>query len=182
MARLLAVTAFILSTIGVMPAAHAELAVNARAPQVMTRGALGGEVFAFNLQRALRDGPVLLYFFPKAFTEGCTLEANAFAEATEEFRQLGVTVVGMSTDPVDALRRFSVSECRSRFAVASAGPAVVRAYDVDLKRDGASTGLATRTSYLITPDRRIRFVHTDMNYRTHVPRALAAAREWRAAR
>ena len=82
----------------------------------------GGEVklLDFSLAKQLKKGPVVLYFFPAAFTPGCTVEANQFAEATPEFRKLGATVVGMSADPVETLAKFSTSECRSKFAVASA--------------------------------------------------------------
>ena len=113
------------------------------------QGALGGRTFQFNLRQALRRGPVVLYFYPKAFTQGCTLEAHAFAEATDQFRAAGATVVGMSADDLPTLQKFSREACRDKFAVAAATPQVIAAYDVDLKRDGTSTGLTKRTSYVI---------------------------------
>ena len=156
--------------------ASAELAAGARAPTFTARGALGGKLFTVNLAQALKRGPVVLYFYPKAFTQGCTLEANAFAEATPEFRKAGATVIGLSNDDFATLQRFSTEACRDRFAVASATPAIVKAYDVDLVRDGKSTGLTKRTSYVIGRDGRVRFVHSDMDYKDHVRLTLNAVK------
>ncbi len=166
-----------------LPAASlAELPQGARAPNFATQGALAGKPFAFNLRAALRRGPVVLYFYPKAFTQGCTLEARAFAEASDDFRAAGATVVGMSADDVPTLQRFSTEACRDKFAVASASPQIIRAFDVDLKRDGVSTGLTTRTSYVIGRDGRIRLVYTNMNYAEHVRLTLEAVRAMKAVR
>lgn len=154
--------------------AHAELPVGATAPKFSARGALAGKVFSFNLDSALKKGPVVLYFFPKAFTPGCTLEAHAFAEAADQFKAAGATLIGMSTDDLPALKKFSSLDCRNKFPVASATPAVVAAYDVDLKRDGQSTGLTSRTSYVIGKDDKIVMVHSDMDYRDHVRLTLDA--------
>ncbi|HVR89561.1 MAG TPA: peroxiredoxin [Novosphingobium sp.] len=171
-----------LAALLVPTASQAELPNGARAPNFSTQGALAGQPFAFNLRAALRRGPVVLYFYPKAFTQGCTLEAHAFAEATDQFRAAGATVIGMSADDVPTLQRFSTEACRDKFAVASATPAIIRAYDVDLKREGVSTGLTSRTSYVIGRDGRIRLVHSDMNYADHVRLTLAAVQAMQAAR
>jgi peroxiredoxin Q/BCP len=166
-----------------LPAAsQAELPQGARAPDFATQGALAGKPFAFNLRAALRRGPVVLYFYPKAFTQGCTLEAHAFAEASADFAAAGATVVGMSNDDVPTLQRFSTEACRDKFAVAVATPAIISAYDVALVRAGVSTGLTSRTSYVIGRNGRIRMVHTDMDYRDHVRLTLEAVRAMRAAR
>ena len=157
-------------------AANAELPVGARAPNLVAKGARGGKLFTVNLVQALRRGPVVLYFYPKAFTQGCTLEAHAFAEATADFRKAGATVIGMSNDDVATLQRFSTEECRDKFAVAAATPRIVAAYDVDLVREGKSTGLTKRTSYVIGQDRRIRLVHSDLDYKDHVRLTLDAVR------
>src|SRR6516164_5766866 len=90
-----------------------------QAPDFTTQASLGGSVFTFSLAEALKKGPVVLYFYPAAFTTGCTIEAHEFAEATDKFKKLGATVIGVSHDPIDKLAKFSVSECRSKFAVAS---------------------------------------------------------------
>ena len=155
-------------------AANAELAAGAKAPNFTARGALGGKLFLVNLAQALKRGPVVLYFYPKAFTQGCTLEAHAFAEASADFRAAGATVIGLSNDDFPTLQRFSTEECRDKFAVASASPAVVKAYDVDLVHNGKSTGLTKRTSYVIGQDGLIKLVHSDMDYKDHVRSTLAA--------
>jgi len=156
--------------------ASAELPKGAAAPDFTTQGTLAGKPFTFHLRQALKKGPVVLYFYPKAFTQGCTLEAHAFAEATPDFARAGATVVGMSADDLPALVKFSREACRDKFAVGIASPAVIKAYDVDLKREGVSTGLTTRTSYVIARDGRIRMVHSNMDYRDHVRLTLEAVK------
>lgn len=153
--------------------AHAALPIGAAAPNLVTTGAVGGKPFKLNLKQQLRKGPVVLYFFPKAFTEGCTLEARAFSEAMPEFRKAGAQVIGMSTDDLPTLQRFSVEACRSAFPVATATPAAVKAYDVEFKK---RPGLTDRTTYVIDRRGRITFVHSDLNYAEHVQKSLAAVR------
>ncbi|MFY7835442.1 MAG: peroxiredoxin [Novosphingobium sp.] len=158
--------------------ASAELANGVKAPAFEAKGALAGKPFSFSLAKALKKGPVVLYFYPKAFTQGCTLEAHAFAEASADFSAAGATVVGMSNDDIATLQKFSTEACRDKFAVASASPAVIKAYDVDLKKpDGVSTGLTKRTSYVIGRNGRVVMVHSDMDYRDHVKMTLAAVRK-----
>lgn len=157
--------------------AFAELPVGAKAPLFATDAALGGEAFAFNLRAALAKGPVVLYFYPKAFTKGCTLEARQFAEAADEFAAAGATVIGMSADDIETLKRFSTEECRDKFAVGAATPRIIEAYDAALVRDGTDTGLTERTSYVIDQSGRIVFVHSDLDYRDHVRLTLAAVRK-----
>jgi peroxiredoxin Q/BCP len=153
--------------------AAAALKQGARAPQIATIGAVGGKTFKLNLKNQLRRGPVVLYFFPKAFTKGCTLEAHAFSEATAQFKKAGAQVIGMSADNVETLKKFSVEECRSAFPVASATPAVQKAYDVAWAEH---PGLITRTSYVIARDGRIVMVHDDLDWSQHVARTLAAVK------
>lgn len=157
----------------------AALKVGAKAPDFTTQATLAGQPFAFTLREALRKGPVVLYFYPAAFTKGCTVEAHLFAEATDEFNALGATVIGVSKDDIDTLNRFSVSECRNKFAVA-ADPdlTIAKAYDAKMPLLGA----AERTSFVITPDARIAHVHSAMSPDDHVRTTLAAVRAWSAAR
>ena len=153
--------------------ASAALNVGARAPDFVTTGAIGGKPFRIQLKQELRKGPVVLYFYPKAFTQGCTLEARAFSEAMPEFRKAGARVIGLSADDLPTLRRFSVEACRSAFPVATASPAVISAYDVALKE---RPGMTNRTSYVIARDGRIVYVHSDLNWSEHVAKTLAAVR------
>ena len=110
--------------------AIAALPVGAKAPAINTQALLAGKPFAFNLTSALKKGPVVLYFYPAAFTQGCTIEAHEFAEATDDFRKEGATVIGISADTIETLNRFSREACRDKFAVASAHAATIKAYDV----------------------------------------------------
>lgn len=153
--------------------ASAALPTGATAPDFVTAGAVGGKAFRLHLKRELSKGPVVLYFFPKAFTKGCTLEAHAFSEARDEFRKAGAQIIGMSGDDLETLKRFSVEACRSAFPVATATPGTIAAYDVAIE---GRPGLAARTSYVIAPDGRIAFVHSDMDWSEHVSRTLAAVR------
>jgi peroxiredoxin Q/BCP len=114
--------------------ALAALASGAKAPDFTTRGAIAGKVFTVHLAEQLKKGPVVLYFFPAAYTGGCNAEAHAFAEAIPAFTKAGATVIGMSADNVETLSKFSAEKCAGKFAVASAGPNVVKGYDVALGR------------------------------------------------
>lgn len=156
--------------LAVQPAAAA-LPVGSTAPEVRTMGALGGKTFRLDLAEQLRHGPVVLYFFPKAFTEGCTLETKAFADAMPSFRAAGARVIGMSADDLPTLKRFSTEACRSKFPVATASPATIQAYDVVLKM---KPGLTDRTSYVIAPNGRIVMVHSELDWKEHVSKTLAA--------
>lgn len=151
----------------------AALPVGSRAPDFTTTGALAGKPFKLRLKEQLRHGPVVLYFFPKAFTKGCTLEARAFSEASPEFSKLGARVIGMSRDDLPTLQKFSVEECRNAFPVASATAEVAKAYDVVLKQ---KPELTDRTSYVIAQDGRIVFVHSDLDWSEHVQKTLSAVR------
>lgn len=156
--------------------ATAALAPGSRAPDFTTRGAVAGKVVNVRLAEQLKRGPVVLYFFPAAFTSGCNAEARAFAARIDDFKAAGSTVIGMSADPVEQLRKFSATECAGRFAVASAGPAVVKGYDVALPRQIGGRTVTSRTSYVIDRDGRVAFVHDEMNPSQHVDLTLAAVR------
>lgn len=151
----------------------AALPVGAKAPEIRTMGALGGKTFKLDLKDQLRHGPVVLYFYPKAFTEGCTLEAKAFADAMPEFRKAGARVVGMSADDLGTLKRFSTEACRNAFPVATASPTTIKAYDVALKQ---KPELSDRTSYVIARNGRIVMVHSELDWKDHVAKSLAAVR------
>ena len=162
--------------------ASAELPVGAKAPIFATQAALAGKAFGFNLRTALAKGPVVLYFYPRAFTKGCTLEAHEFAEATPEFAKLGATVIGMSNDDIETLKRFSKEGCRDKFAVAAATPKIVKAYQAALVSEGKQTGMTERTSYVIDRKGRIVFVHSDLDYKDHVRLTLDAVKKLQAKR
>jgi len=166
------VSCMIAALLAAQPAAAA-LPVGAAAPDFQTTGALAGKPFKLHLRDQLRHGPLVLYFYPKAFTQGCTLEAKAFADAMPEFRKAGARVVGMSADDLETLKRFSTEACRSVFPVATASPTTIKAYDVVLKQ---KPELADRTSYVIDRKGRIVMVHSDLDWTDHVAKTLAAVR------
>jgi peroxiredoxin len=153
--------------------ATAALKVGDKAPDFTTTGAVGGKPFKVHLAQQLRKGPVVLYFFPKAFTSGCTAEAHAFSDSIGDFKKAGAQVIGMSADNLATLKDFSVKECRSTFPVATATPATQKAYDVAW---AAHPGITTRTSYVIDKSGKIAMVHDDLDFSQHVARTLAAVK------
>ena len=153
--------------------AIAALKVGAKAPDFTTTGAVGGKAFKLHLAAQLKKGPVVLYFFPKAFTSGCTAEAHAFSESIGAYKKAGAQVIGMSADNLDTLKDFSVKECRNAFPVATASPATQKAYDVAW---AAHPGLTTRTSYVIDRHGKIVMVHDDLDFSEHVAKTLAAVK------
>lgn len=172
-------SALALSLLFTTAPAFAALAPGATAPDFSTQGALAGKPFSFSLKQALKKGPVVLYFYPKAFTSGCTIEAHEFAEATPEFNKLGATVIGMSGDDVETLKRFSTEECRNKFAVATATPAVIKSYDVTLP---VAATRSNRTSYVIAPNGKIVFAYSAMSPEGHVSGTMDAVRKWKGAK
>lgn len=160
------------ASIAIAPASAA-LKAGARAPDFTSTGALAGKPFKVHLKEQLKKGPVVLYFFPKAFTKGCTLEAHAFSEATAEFKKAGATVIGMSADDLPTLKKFSVEACRNAFPVATATAATQKAYDVAWAE---RPGLTTRTSYVIARNGKIVMVHDDLDFSQHVAKTLAAVK------
>ncbi len=156
--------------------ASAQLKPGDAAPAFTLAATLAGEAFEFSLDKALEQGPVVLYFYPAAFTQGCTIEAHNFAEATDEYKAYGATVLGVSADDLEKLKKFSVSACRSKFAVA-ADPAakVIQAYDAGMS---FRPNMAGRVSYVITPDHKIYYAFSSSNPDDHVPNTMAAVKQW----
>src|ERR1700728_3453822 len=156
--------------------ATAALKPGDKTPDSSTQDSLAGKSFDFSLASALKKGPVVLYFYPAAFTPGCTVEAHEFAEATDKFTALGATVIGVSHDPIDKLNKFSVSECRNKFAVASdADGSVMKEYDAILPQ---RPEFANRTSYVIAPTGEIIYPYTELKPEAHVENTMAAVKKW----
>lgn len=159
-----------LAAVAAATPALAALPVGANAPAIKTQVALAGKDTPFDLQAALKKGPVVLYFFPAAFTAGCTAEAHEFAEASDDFHKAGATILGMTAGNVDRIAEFSKSECRDKFAVGAATPEVIKAYDVAL---AARPGWTSRVSYVIGKDGKIIYVHNNPNFAEHMKGTLA---------
>jgi len=157
--------------------ALATLAVGAAAPDFTAEAALGGKTFTFSLAQALRKGPVVLYFYPKSFTSGCTVEAHNFAEAAPAFESLGASLIGMSNDDIATQKEFSTKECRDKFPVAAdAGAKVARQYDATFT---LMPNTADRVSYVIGPDGKVLYVYASLDPDQHVTNTLKAVQAWR---
>lgn len=158
------------------PPAMAALKTGASAPSFTTQASLGGKEFTFSLADALKGGPVVLYFYPKAFTSGCTVEAHMFAEAMDEFKSLDTTVIGISKDNIKTLNKFSVEACQNKFPVGADDGKIIKAYDANLL-----FSYANRTSFVIAPDGTIIYSYTAMDPDEHVANTMNAVKTWRAA-
>ena len=178
MKRILAIAA-ILGAAMTAGTANASLAVGAKAPDFTAQASLGGKEFTFSLADALKKGPVVLYFYPAAFTKGCTIEAHDFADATDQFKAMGATVIGVSHDDIATLDRFSTSECRSKFAVAAdPDKKVIKSYDENMSM---FLPYSNRTSYVIAPDSTVLMVYSALDPDQHVAKTMAAVKAWESA-
>ena len=167
-----------LAALAVTTPALAALSVGAKAPDFSAQAAMAGKSFNFNLDSALKKGPVVLYFFPAAFTKGCTVEAHDFADATDDYKKLGATVIGVTAGNIDRLAEFSKSECRSKFPVAAdANLKIAKAYDSTM---AIFPGHSNRTSYVIAPDHKVIFAYSDLDPSKHVDLTMDALKKWRA--
>jgi peroxiredoxin len=159
--------------------ALAALKVGAQAPDFSAQASQAGKQFPFRLSDALKKGPVVLYFFPAAFTSGCTLEAHEFAEASDDYKKLGATLIGVTAGNIDRLTEFSVSECRSKFAVAAdPNAAIAKSYESTL---AVRPGWSDRTSYVIAPDGKVVLVYSNLSPNEHVAKTLDALKAYRTA-
>ena len=157
--------------------AFAALKPGDAAPNFAAPAAVGGKEFTFSLANALKKGPVVLYFFPKAFTKGCTAEAHDFAEAADRYAASGATLIGMSADNIGTLHQFSTQECSAKFPVA-ADPdlKIIRSYDTVLKLSSGAD-VADRISYVIAPDGKIVYAYASRDPDKHVANTLAAVKK-----
>ncbi|MFT3730781.1 MAG: peroxiredoxin [Hyphomicrobium sp.] len=168
----------LIAVAGLATPAMAQLKTGDKAPIFKAQASLGGKEFTFSLAEALKKGPVVVYFYPKAFTSGCTQEAHDFAEAMGAFHALGASVIGVSNDDIETLRKFSTSECRSKFPVAAdKDQRIMTAYDAVMM---GFMPYASRTSYVVTPDGRISYEYTALDPSDHVKNTLAAVKSWKA--
>ncbi len=150
---------------------YAALKVGDQAPTFKLQAATDGNVKAFNLKAALKNGPVVVYFYPKAFTKGCSLEAHEFSLAMPKFKSKHVTVIGVSADTIDVLKDFSKKDCAGQFPVAAdTDTTVATSYDAKIP----DKPMASRISYVVGKDGKIAFVHDDPDASTHVASLLTA--------
>ena len=151
--------------------ACAALKTGDKAPDFTAPATLGGKDFIFHLADALKKGPVVVYFYPAAFTSGCTVEAHEFAAAMPQFSAAGAGVIGVSHDDIKTLDKFSTSECQSKFPVAAdADKKVMKSYDATM----LFGAVASRTSYVIGQDGKVMFAYSAMDPDGHVDGTLKA--------
>jgi peroxiredoxin Q/BCP len=147
---------------------YAALKSGDKAPDFSTQASLAGKEFKFSLKDALKKGPVVVYFYPAAFTKGCNIEAHTFAENKEKFDAANTTIIGVSTDSIAKLNDFSASPeyCAGKFPVASdADGSIAKSYNLnfitlkqavkDVRGEEVTQPLTERTTFVITPDYKV---------------------------
>jgi peroxiredoxin len=154
-------------------AASAALAVGASAPTFSTTAYQAGKPVSFDLAQALKKGPVVLYFFPAAYTGGCNIEAQEFARSIEDFKKAGATVIGVTGGNKDRLADFSKEHCAGQFPVAGVSADTIKAYDAAMP---AKAEMSNRTSYVIGKNGKIAGVHSEMSPLGHISSTLAVVK------
>jgi thioredoxin-dependent peroxiredoxin len=164
------------------------------APLFTAKASLSGNEFDFSLKKALVKGPVVLYFYPSAYTGGCDLEAHTFAEYKDTFTAAGATIIGVSADDIQRLKSFSSSAefCAGKFPVASdPGGKIAATYGLNLKPpqpgvkdirgEQVTHGFIPRTTFVINKNHKIVAVFSSENDHIapdeHVKRSLAIVKE-----
>jgi thioredoxin-dependent peroxiredoxin len=146
----------------------AALKVGDKAPDFSARGSLAGKDFSFSLEEALKKGPVVVYFFPSAYTKGCDLEAHTFSQEKDKFEAAGATILGVSADSIARLHRFSADPefCAGKFPLASdADKKIATSYNLatnpakagmtDVKGDAIDHDFIERVTFVIGKDHKI---------------------------
>ncbi len=173
----LAVLAFALAgTATLSTPASAALKEGTQAPDFTLPAYLAGKPFTFKLADALKNGPVVVYFFPAPHTSGCNVEAHLFSQAIDQFKALHATVIGVTAGNLDQLADFSreTEHCGGKFPVAAdKGATVAKAYDATLLM---RPGWSNRTSYVIDSSGKITHVYSSLNPDKHVQETLAAVK------
>lgn len=164
----------LIGTLALACTASAALKEGAKAPEFSLPAYLAGKPFTFDLDGALKKGPVVVYFFPAANTSGCNLEAHLFSEAVDKFKAHGATVIGVTAGNTDQLAEFSknTETCGGKFPVAADdGAEIAKEYDAVLPM---KPGWSNRTSYVIGQNGNVVHVYSDLNPKQHVTETLSA--------
>ena len=183
----------VLYSLGMFPA-EAALKEGDKAPDFTAKASLAGKEFNFSLQDALKKGPVVVYFYPSAYTNGCNIEAHTFAEDKEKFEAVGTSIIGVSQDSIERLNDYSADPefCAGKFPVASdVDGSIAAAYDLptldlppgftDSRGDIVEHAATERTTFVIRPDSRIAVTLSSADDNIgpidHVDQSLEMARE-----
>ena len=167
--------------------ALAALPVGTAAPAFKTEASLAGKAFNYDLTKALKKGPVVVYFYPGAFTGGCNIQAHTFAEDMDKFHSAGATVIGVSLDKIETLNAFSADPqyCAGKLPVASdADGKIAASYELKVMdgrpgmKDSRGIDLdhkfAERTTLIITKDGKIAATVGGVSPTENVEKTLAA--------
>jgi len=186
----------LLSGVVAMPALAA-LKEGDGAPDFKTQASLAGKEFTFSLKDALKKGPVVVYFYPSAYTQGCNVQAHTFAVNYDKFTAAGATVVGVSLDNISRLNEFSADPeyCAGKLPVASdESGAIAKSYDLKVREASAGAkdsrgveighGFTERTTFIVTPDGKVAATvgGTGVKPTDNVEQALAAVQKLAAAK
>ncbi len=166
----------LVGTAAVAMPAFAALKVGTQAPEFSAPAYLAGQPFTFDLDAALKKGPVVVYFFPAPHTSGCNVEAHLFSQAIDQFKAEHATVIGVTAGNLDQLAAFSkeTDHCSGRFPVAAdEGAKIARKYDALLLM---RPGWSDRTSYVIAPSGKITYVYSSLSPTRHVQKTLDAVK------
>ncbi len=167
--------------------ASAALKSGDAAPEFTAQASFGGKASEYSLKDALRKGPVVVYFYPSAYTKGCNVQAHAFAESHEKFAAAGASIIGVSLDSIQRLNDFSKDPeyCNSKFPVASdVGGKIAKSYDLSVQQGRAGLkdtrgvdidhDFAERTTFIVSPDGRVAATIGGMSPQANVEKALEA--------
>jgi thioredoxin-dependent peroxiredoxin len=179
----------LLSTAIALPALAA-LSQGAAAPDFTAPASLAGKEFTFKLKDALKQGPVVVYFYPSAFTGGCNIQAHTFAQNMDKFKAAGATVIGVSLDKIATLNEFSADPeyCAGKLPVASdADGTIAKSYDIKVaegkpgikntRGQEIDHGFAERTTFIVTPDGKVAATVGGVSPKENVEKSLAVVQE-----
>lgn len=178
-----------LSLLSLLPA-HAALNEGDVAPAFEASAALDGKNFTYALRDALKKGPVVVYFYPSAYTSGCNIQAHTFAEKSGQFVAAGASIVGVSLDSIARLKTFSADPdyCAGKIAVASdSSGSIAKSYGLsihvatekykDTRGAEIDHDFAERTTFVVAPDGRVAGVIGGLSPKANVDKALDVVRQ-----
>jgi len=167
--------------------AMAALKAGDAAPEFDAQASFAGKATQYSLKDALKKGPVVVYFYPSAYTSGCNVQAHTFAINHEKFAAAGASIIGVSLDSIKRLNDFSADPeyCNSKFPVASdADGKIAKSYDLSVKEGRAGLkdtrgvdidhGFAERTTFIVSPDGKVAATVGGLSPAENVDKALAA--------
>ena len=170
--------------------AFAALKEGDKAPDFTAPASLAGKEFNFALKDALKKGPVVVYFYPAAFTGGCNLQAHAFSENSDKFAAAGASIIGVSLDKIATLNQFSADPqyCAGKIPVASdADGKIAKSYDLQVREakpgakntrgDEIDHGFAERTTFVVTPNGTVAATISNLSPADNVAKALEAVQQ-----